>query len=111
VDLCLKDVTPSPGLREWSGHDPARWEQFQERCRQELREKKDAVQLLKQKEKEGTVTLVYAARDVEHNGALAPKKLLQDHSHRLGIRSTVEGTHEQVSADHSWGGAIGAKRR
>ena len=79
VDLWLKDVAPSPALRKWFGHDPARWEQFQERYRQELRQKKDAVQLLKQKAKEGTVTLVYAARDEDHNGALALKEFLQGH--------------------------------
>jgi uncharacterized protein YeaO (DUF488 family) len=76
VDLWLKDVAPSAELRKWFGHDPARWEQFQERYRQELREKKDAVQLLRQKGKEGTVTLVYAARDEDHNGALALKRFL-----------------------------------
>ena len=79
VDLWLKDVAPSPELRKWFGHDPARWEQFQERYRRELREKKDAVRLLKQKAKEGTVTLVYAARDEEHNGALVLKRILQGH--------------------------------
>ena len=79
VNLWLKDVAPSPELRKWFGHDPARWEQFQERYRQELREKKDAVQLLQQKGKECTVTLVYAARDEEHNGALVLKRLLQGH--------------------------------
>ena len=79
VDVWLKDVAPSPELRKWFGHDPARWEQFQERYRQELREKKDAVQLLKQKGKEGTVTLVHAARDEDHNGALALKWFLQGH--------------------------------
>ena len=79
VDLWLKDVAPSPELRKWFGHDPARWEQFQERYRKELREKKDAVRLLKQKAKEGTVTLVYAARDEEHNGALVLKRILQGH--------------------------------
>jgi uncharacterized protein YeaO (DUF488 family) len=76
VDLWLKDVAPSAELRKWFGHDPARWEQFQERYRQELRQKKDAVQLLRQKGKEGTVTLVYAARDEDHNGALVLKRLL-----------------------------------
>ena len=79
VDLWLKDVAPSAELRKWFGHDPARWEQFQERYRQELREKKDAVQLLRQNGKEGTVTLVYAARDEDHNGALALKRFLQGH--------------------------------
>lgn len=78
VDLWLKDVAPSPELRKWFGHDPARWEQFRERYHKELREHKDAVQLLKQKVKEGPVTLVYAARDEEHNGALALKEFL-DH--------------------------------
>jgi uncharacterized protein YeaO (DUF488 family) len=76
VDLWLKDVAPSAELRKWFGHDPARWEQFQERYRQELRQKMDAVQLLRQKGKEGTVTLVYAARDEDHNGALVLKRLL-----------------------------------
>ena len=57
VDLWLKDVAPSPELRRWFGHDPARWEQFQERYRQELRQKKDAVQLLRQKGKESTVKI------------------------------------------------------
>jgi uncharacterized protein YeaO (DUF488 family) len=70
ADLWLKDVAPTPQLRRWFGHDPARWKDFQERYRLELREKQDAVQLLRQKEHEGTVTLVYAARDEAHSGAL-----------------------------------------
>jgi uncharacterized protein YeaO (DUF488 family) len=77
VDLWLKDVAPSPELRKWFGHDPARWEQFQKRYRRELREKKEAIRLLKQKAKQGTVTLVYAARDEEHNGALVLKRYFQ----------------------------------
>jgi uncharacterized protein YeaO (DUF488 family) len=77
ADLWLKDVAPSPELRKWFGHDPARWEEFQERYRQELREKNDAVQLLRQKANEGTVTLVYAARDEEHNGALVLTRFLR----------------------------------
>jgi uncharacterized protein YeaO (DUF488 family) len=79
ADLWLKDVAPSPELRNCFGHDPARWERFQERYRQQLREKEDAVQLLRQKGNEGTVTLVYAARDEDHNGALALKRFLQGH--------------------------------
>jgi uncharacterized protein YeaO (DUF488 family) len=77
VELWLKDVAPSPELRKWFGHDPARWEKFQERYQRELRGKKDAVRLLKQKAMDGTLTLVYAARDEEHNGALVLKKFLQ----------------------------------
>ena len=79
VDLWLKDVAPSPELRKWFGHDPTRWKRFQERYRDELREQREAVRLLKQKAKERTVTLVYAARDEEHNGALVLKRWLQGH--------------------------------
>jgi uncharacterized protein YeaO (DUF488 family) len=79
VDLWLKDIAPSPELRKWFGHDPARWEQFQKRYRRELREKKEAIRLLKQKAKQGTVTLVYAARDEDHNGALVLKQYFQGH--------------------------------
>src|SRR5687768_6337100 len=65
VDLWLKEIAPSPELRKWFGHDPARWQEFQRRYEAELREKEDAVRVLKAKRKEGTVTLVYAARDEE----------------------------------------------
>ena len=79
VDLWLKHVAPSPELRKWFGHDPAKWEQFQKRYWKELEEKEEAVQLLKRKGRQGTVTLVYAARDEEHNGALALKHFLEGH--------------------------------
>ncbi len=77
VDLWLKDVAPSPELRKWFNHDPAKWKEFQRRYRAELKEKKDAIKLLKQKGKEGDITLVYAAHDEEHNGALVLKQLLE----------------------------------
>jgi uncharacterized protein YeaO (DUF488 family) len=76
VTLWLKDVAPSTELRKWFGHDPAKWKQFQARYRKELREKKDALKLLRQKGKTRTVTLVYGARDEEHNEALVLKKVL-----------------------------------
>jgi uncharacterized protein YeaO (DUF488 family) len=77
VNLWLKDVAPSPELRQWFGHDPARWPQFKKRYWAELRENTDAVDLLREKGKQGTVTLVYAARDEAHNGALALKRFLE----------------------------------
>ena len=76
-DLWLKDVAPSTELRKWFGHDPAKWEQFRERYAAELKQNKDAVNLLKQKSKEGTITLVYAARDEKHNSAGALKEILE----------------------------------
>jgi uncharacterized protein YeaO (DUF488 family) len=77
LDLWLKDVAPSTQLRKWFGHDPARWKQFQQRYRAELKDKKDALKLLKEKSAEGTVTLVYGARDEGHNGALVVKRVLE----------------------------------
>jgi uncharacterized protein YeaO (DUF488 family) len=78
VTLWLKDVAPSTELRKWFGHDPARWKQFQARYRRELREKKDALELLlKRKSNAHTVTLVYAARDEQHNEALILKRVLE----------------------------------
>lgn len=76
VDLWLKDVAPSAELRKWFGHDPDKWDQFQKRYWKELKESAEAVKLLKQKGKQGTITLVYAAKDEEHNGALALKQFL-----------------------------------
>ena len=77
VTLWLKDVAPSTELRKWFGHEPARWKQFQSRYRKELRKKKDALKLLRQKAKTHTVTLLYGARDEEHNEALVLKKVLE----------------------------------
>lgn len=77
VDVWLKDVAPSTELRKWFGHDPARWEQFQARYRKELGEKKDALQSLKAMTEEHDVTLVYGARDEEHNEAVVLKAILE----------------------------------
>ncbi len=79
LDLWLKEVAPSPELRKWFNHDPAKWKEFQKRYAAELKDKKDAVRLLKEKAKKGTVTLLYAAHDEEHNGALALKRVLEHH--------------------------------
>jgi uncharacterized protein YeaO (DUF488 family) len=77
LDLWLKDVAPSTELRKWFGHDPARWPEFQKRYRAELRQKADGLELLRRKSREGTLTLIYAARDEEHNGALVLKDVLE----------------------------------
>jgi uncharacterized protein YeaO (DUF488 family) len=84
VELWLKEVAPSPELRKWFGHDRAKWEQFHKRYWKELEENEAAVQLLKQKGKQGTVTLVYAARDEERNSALALKRFLEGHASATG---------------------------
>jgi len=77
VDLWLKEVAPSPELRTWFGHDPAKWEEFRRRYWAELKEKKEQIDLLQQKIKQGIVTFVYAAHDEQHNAALALKEYLE----------------------------------
>lgn len=77
LDLWIKDVAPSPNLRKWFGHDPARWKQFRQRYWKELKDKKDDVDVLRRKAREGKVTFIYAAHDEEHNGALALKEFIE----------------------------------
>ena len=76
VDLWLKDVAPSAELRKWFAHDPAKWNYFQTRYRKELRTAGDAISLLKKKSRAGTITLLYGARDEQHNEARVLKSLL-----------------------------------
>ena len=77
VHFWLKDLAPSAELHKWFAHDPAKWKQFERRYWKELRAKKGPVDLLRPKAKDGPVALVYAARDQEHNGALALKEFLE----------------------------------
>ena len=77
VNLWLKDVAPSSELRKWFSHDPAKWKEFQARYRKELRQKKDALKLLKQRSEDRTVTLVYGARDEQHNEAVVLRKIVE----------------------------------
>ncbi len=77
VDEWVKDVAPSTELRKWFGHDPARWEEFKKRYRKELEEKKECVEALKKDAKRGTLTILYAAKDTEHNNATVLKDLIR----------------------------------
>jgi uncharacterized protein YeaO (DUF488 family) len=77
VDLWLKEIAPSHELRKWFGHDPAKWKDFQVRYRKEIAEQAESLALLKRKCKEGTVTLLFAAHDAEHNNAIVLQNLLR----------------------------------
>jgi uncharacterized protein YeaO (DUF488 family) len=69
LKLWLKEIAPSDDLRRWFGHDPARFAEFSRRYRAELSANKDAVSRMEDLTKAGTVTLLYGARDTEHNEA------------------------------------------
>jgi uncharacterized protein YeaO (DUF488 family) len=86
VDLWLKEVAPSTELRKWFGHDAAKWKQFQQRYRKELRARSDAITLLRERSEQGTITLLYAAKDKEHNEALVLRTLLDRRRARKSMR-------------------------
>jgi uncharacterized protein YeaO (DUF488 family) len=77
MEAWLKDLAPSPSLRTWFAHDPAKWDEFQRRYRAELEANPDAWQPILQAAKKGNVTLLYSARDTEHNSAILLKAFLE----------------------------------
>lgn len=77
VDLWLKEIAPSTALRKWFGHDPNKWAEFKKRYRAELEENDEQVALLKGEIKKGAVTLLYAAKDEEHNDAVVLLEFLR----------------------------------
>lgn len=76
VDLWLKEVAPSNELRKWFAHDPAKWAEFQRRYTEELKQHSEQLAVLKHEASKGLVTLVYGAKDEEHNEAVILQKML-----------------------------------
>jgi len=76
LDDWMKDVAPSDELRKWFGHDPEKWDDFRKRYHGEL-DDNDAVNGLIDRAREGRVTLVYAAKDEDHNNAIALRDYLR----------------------------------
>ena len=73
----LKEVAPSDELRRWYGHDPEKWEEFQRRYAAELDGKKESWQPLVEAARRGDVTLLYSAKERQHNNAVALKRYLE----------------------------------
>ncbi|AAR36832.1 DUF488 domain-containing protein [Geobacter sulfurreducens] len=76
IDEWLKEIAPSDELRQWFGHDPARWDEFRERYRRELDAKAELLDGLRKLAAGGTVTLLFAAKDEQHNNAVVLKDIL-----------------------------------
>ncbi len=76
AEAWLKDVAPSAELRQWFGHDPAKWREFKRKYFAELNKEPQAWEPILQAAQEGNVTLLYSARDTEHNNAAALKEYL-----------------------------------
>jgi uncharacterized protein YeaO (DUF488 family) len=82
LDAWLKDVAPSTELRRWFGHRPERWTEFRRRYMKELDGRPEAWRPLLEASKKHAVTLLYSARDVEHNGALVLRDYLARRARR-----------------------------
>jgi len=80
LDGWMQEVAPSDDLREWFDHDPDRWDEFSERYRDELDDRSELVDRLLECAQSGTLTLLYAAADEEHNNAVVLADYL---THRL----------------------------
>ena len=76
IDLWLKEVAPSDALRKWFGHDRTRWTEFRRRYFKELAKNEEAIGSITSKASEGTVTLLYGAKDEECNNAVALQEFI-----------------------------------
>ena len=76
LDEWARELAPSSELRMWFHHDPERFDEFRSRYREELRERRPLLEELRRRARDGPVTLLYAARDREHNDAVVLEELL-----------------------------------
>lgn len=81
----LKEIAPSNSLRQWFGHDPSRWTEFRRRYLEELGSQETTLEPLRDSLQHGTVTLVYSARDEEHNQAVVLREFLA----ARGVKKTI----------------------
>lgn len=79
LDAWLKDVAPSTKLRQWFGHDPSKWSEFQRRYRAELDRNAEALEPILKAARRGHLTLVYSSHDEEHNNAVVLKAYVEPH--------------------------------
>jgi len=77
IDLWLKDIAPSNELRKWYEHDPEKWPEFKKRYYSELNDKRELVDSIIEKAREGTVTLLYGSKETRLNNATALKEYIE----------------------------------
>jgi uncharacterized protein YeaO (DUF488 family) len=84
IDDWARDLAPSTALRKWFGHDPARWEEFARRFREELDDppRTELLSTLQAAAAHGTLTLVYGAKDREHNQAVVLRDVIEQRPSR-----------------------------
>ena len=77
LDDWMKELAPSPELRQWFGHDPARFDEFRRRYIEELRSHRPLLTALRRRARREPLTLVYSAQDAEHNDAVVLAAVLR----------------------------------
>lgn len=78
IDLWMRQIAPTPPLRKWFGHKTKKFPEFAKRYKAELKDRGFFLYRLKDIERQkGTVTLIYGAKDIEHNNAVVLKEYLQ----------------------------------
>lgn len=88
MDGWCKEAAPSPELRRWFQHDPAKWPEFQRRYRAELEQAPNAWEPLLKAARRGTLTLLFSSRDTAHNNAVALQAFLEAHLHPRKVSQT-----------------------
>jgi uncharacterized protein YeaO (DUF488 family) len=78
LDEWARELAPSDELRKWFGHVPERFDEFRRRYRDELEDQRARIEDMRRRTRKGPVTIVYAARDREHNNAVVLAELLRD---------------------------------
>jgi uncharacterized protein YeaO (DUF488 family) len=76
MDEWLKEIAPSDGLRKWFAHDPSKYEEFKKRYLRELESRSEILARIRTEGKRGTVTLLFSAKDTEHNNATVLKEVV-----------------------------------
>ncbi len=79
LDEWCKDIAPSNELREWFGHDPSKYAEFKERYLQELAQNSELLAIISNWRAHQQVTLLFGAKDAEHNQAEVLLEYLQSH--------------------------------
>ena len=85
LDVWLKEIGPSDGLRKWFSHDIENWEEFKKRYLEELKDKDEFVNIIINKLKDGTVTLLFGSKETKYNNAVVLKEYIES-------KMTIEDT-------------------
>ena len=92
IDQWDKSIAPSTRLRNWFGHDPARWQEFRQRYASEIHGRREELAALRARAKSGRITLIFAAHDKMHNHAIVLRDVLLGRAEKHGNRWTADGS-------------------